>query len=699
MALNKRQYTDGQTIITAANLNEIQDCIIAIEGNYVPKTRTVAGKALSSNITLAASDVGAVPTTRTINSKALSSNITLSAADVGAVPVSRTVNSKALSSNITLTAADVSAVPTTRTVNNKALSSDITLAASDVGAVPTTRTVNSKALSSDITLTSGDIGYSSSTTYSSGTVGKAVSDLNDAVVAGNVLPSTNDTTDRTQDILARLNSGGVCALGKGIFYTSGITMPANTTLKGSSDGTTLYLASGSTGAAITMGSQCTVEGLTILGSSSAVTLNGTITTRSGIAWNDSTNLTGCVHDCKIGNFTGSGILMQDTGTGVNNNLLISDCYIYGNNAGIYIRKDSEFNRIVNCTITNNYYGFLSRGGNNIVGNCGIDANTVNAQIDNAEGSNGGHGSISNCTFNHAGNNTGYSLIISGTGRMLVVGCNFYYGKIKLESTDGNVIDGCGFGNSTPIEIVDCGGNIFTNCMVKDATETTVTSTNSPFTRFYECYTRAGTPFSAVELALSADHSYEIADNTDYDTITRNGNYYCTSITHANTMTNIPYVAAHRLIVFETTPYRKVQILIYNTVPTSIYARYYGGSNWNTWNRIDSAYLSASETVTATNVPADCDVIIKKLGIQVYVNGGIGATGITITPNWTKIGNIPSGSRPLSDLYVPCFIRTSNNPDLTFSYLQIKASDGAVRFWCKESGTILNSGFSTSYLIN
>ena len=133
MALTKRQYTDGQTIITAANLNEIQDCIIDIEGSYVPKTRTVAGKALSSNITLAASDVGAVPTSRTINSKALSSNITLAAADVGAVPVSRTVNSKALSSNITLNAADVGAVPTTRTVNSKALSSNITLTATDIG--------------------------------------------------------------------------------------------------------------------------------------------------------------------------------------------------------------------------------------------------------------------------------------------------------------------------------------------------------------------------------------------------------------------------------------------------------------------------------------------------------------------------------------------------------------------------------------
>lgn len=131
MALTKRTYVDGETIITAQNLNDIQDEVIAHESNKVPITRTVNSKALSSNITLSASDVGAVPTTRTVNSKALSSNITLSA--------------------------------------------------SDVGAVPTTRTVNSKALSSNITLTAGDIGYSSSTTYSASTVGKAIVDLTGSV--------------------------------------------------------------------------------------------------------------------------------------------------------------------------------------------------------------------------------------------------------------------------------------------------------------------------------------------------------------------------------------------------------------------------------------------------------------------------------------------------------------------------------------
>ena len=74
--------------------------------------------------TYTASEVGAVPTSRKINGKALSSDITLSASDVGAKP-----------SSWTPSASDIDAVPTSRTINGKALSSDITLNASDVGSV------------------------------------------------------------------------------------------------------------------------------------------------------------------------------------------------------------------------------------------------------------------------------------------------------------------------------------------------------------------------------------------------------------------------------------------------------------------------------------------------------------------------------------------------------------------------------------
>ena len=82
MALTKRTYVDGETIITAQNLNDIQDEIISQGNTLVPKTRTVNNKALTGNITLTASDVGAVPTGRKVNNKALSSDVTINASDI-----------------------------------------------------------------------------------------------------------------------------------------------------------------------------------------------------------------------------------------------------------------------------------------------------------------------------------------------------------------------------------------------------------------------------------------------------------------------------------------------------------------------------------------------------------------------------------------------------------------------------------------
>lgn len=119
-----------------------------------------------STWTPTATDVGAVPATRKVNNKALSADISLTASDVGAAAASHgthvTYSSTApkmdgtasvgaagtvarsdhvhptdtsrAAANHTHTAAQVGAVPTTRKVNNKALSADISLTASDVGA-------------------------------------------------------------------------------------------------------------------------------------------------------------------------------------------------------------------------------------------------------------------------------------------------------------------------------------------------------------------------------------------------------------------------------------------------------------------------------------------------------------------------------------------------------------------------------------
>ncbi|MGL5285680.1 MAG: phage tail protein [Aeromonas sp.] len=203
-------HTAGTTLLVAMDLvmSNVPASSVIVQstgaqiwiGDFVPVQRTINKKALTDDVTLTPTDIGAaaaghshsdlVPTARTINNKALTSNITLSPSDVGAataghghsdlVPTARTVNGKALTANITLTPEDVGAapsshthtgwVPDTRTVNGKRLNGNITLSAGDVGAmpadavvdlsgyVPITRTVNKKPLNANITLSADDVG-------------------------------------------------------------------------------------------------------------------------------------------------------------------------------------------------------------------------------------------------------------------------------------------------------------------------------------------------------------------------------------------------------------------------------------------------------------------------------------------------------------------------------------------------------------
>ena len=87
----------------------------AESAEIVPVTQGGTGATTAAqartNLGVTPANIGAVPTSRTVNGKALSSDIALSASDIGAVPTSRTVNGKALSSNITITASDIGAAP------------------------------------------------------------------------------------------------------------------------------------------------------------------------------------------------------------------------------------------------------------------------------------------------------------------------------------------------------------------------------------------------------------------------------------------------------------------------------------------------------------------------------------------------------------------------------------------------------------
>ena len=304
-------------------------------------------------------------------------------------------------------------------------------------------------------------------------------------------------TDRTSEIQSILNTYGCCEFMPGIYYVSGdISMPAKTTIKGVTNGATIKLLNSATNVStIVMSSGCTIKDITIRGKTS--TGKDADNNRNGIEWTGESLTHGTIYNCIIMYFDGAGILMHDTSDETRRNLAISDCYITGCRYGIDIKKNSEFHKIDNCTIVRNYYGIRNRGGNNNVSNCGLDSNTVGIQIDADEGSNNGHGTITGCSINHSDSNTGYGIVIKDTGRMIISNCNLYYSSILLDDTNGNLITGCGFGQSANWDITDGECNIFNGCMVRGWTSgsTVVTITNNTDTKIVNCFDRDGTAYS------------------------------------------------------------------------------------------------------------------------------------------------------------------------------------------------------------
>ena len=313
-----------------------------------------------------------------------------------------------------------------------------------------------------------------------------------------VADETN-VVDRRNEIYAMLSAFGKCELGKGVFYSyKNLCIPDGAVLCGSGKDTILkLLASVESGSAIKMGAYATVRDMTIKGADTAQNGNETEGSRNGVEWTGETQVYGTVDNCRLINFSGAGIYLHNTTQQTYRGLSIINCNVRGNFVGIDIRNDSEFNKIANCVITGNSIGYRNRGGNNNMTNCGIDANKTGILIDDNAGTNGGHGVVSGCSINHSNSNTGYGLIIEGTGRMLVENCNIYFSKLRLENTDGNVISGCGFGQAAGWEIEGGECSLFIGCMVRgwDSGNSPVTITNNTAVKIVNCFDRTGTPYA------------------------------------------------------------------------------------------------------------------------------------------------------------------------------------------------------------
>ena len=86
-----------------------------------------------------------------------------------------------------------------------------------------------------------------------------------------ILGSTNDRTDRRADIEKMLREQGVCILGSGVYYVSGVEMPEGTTLMGMGRPSKLILDENvASGYTVKIGAYCTVKGLFLSGVSEGI---------------------------------------------------------------------------------------------------------------------------------------------------------------------------------------------------------------------------------------------------------------------------------------------------------------------------------------------------------------------------------------------------------------------------------------------
>ena len=315
------------------------------------------------------------------------------------------------------------------------------------------------------------------------------------------LAATGDTADVTASIIAMLTQNGVCRLGVGDFYVSGIDMPTGSMLIGSGAQTRVIL-NGSGSYAVKLSDSNKVSDMSIVGSVTEITPAGSIGTRHGVLFcgnytqTQSTAQQPCydmLDSLWITDFSGGGITCYDTGYGSRSFLSANNINIMRCGAGINVSYWSEFHRFTNVRTNLCYYGCINNGGNNNFVNCNFSSCKVGFLMDNASGQspNNSHGSVVGCTICHsdssAADGAGIKILNCNNG-YIFTGCQIFDSKIEIRDTAGVVISDCNFGASNCDIAVSGGGLVLFANNVHQGTPA-ITVQNNNLVKFANCYNR------------------------------------------------------------------------------------------------------------------------------------------------------------------------------------------------------------------
>lgn len=320
------------------------------------------------------------------------------------------------------------------------------------------------------------------------------------------------TEDRSADIATMLSQTGCCILGPGVFYVSGVELPKSTFIKGQGNATKVIWKDAETSSnyVFKLNTDCAISDLRILGNSEYYTPSENIGPVSGILMEGTFMDLDDAHGPKrchlsnvyVGSGFGCGIKLQHTGTGVDSNVKMVNCTIQNCDCGIYNGTFSEFNMFTNVGCNRNYYGAISKGGNNRFVNCDFSYNEIGAYLDCTGEPNNSHGMFSACEFAHNGRvvfekNKGYSIVCKGvTNGERFEGCTIGYGSIDISDSTSIKFCNCGIGRQQrAIRLSDTNNIQFAGCSFGEGTTISVpegkTNTNM---HVIDSFYFDGTPF-------------------------------------------------------------------------------------------------------------------------------------------------------------------------------------------------------------
>ena len=347
-----------------------------------------------------------------------------------------------------------------------------------------------------------------SNTYTITTLPTITTDTNGWLQA--VDTDTSDETNKTDmsgAILSMLTDTGYCHLAPGIYYVSGFDMPAGSTIEGCGKKTIIRLLSSVTsGYAVRIGQNNTVKNICFSGGyaapSDVTTVDADLGSRHGIYLianadgEESTQpgtLTNIIEGCFFENFNGSAFYNHNTGGGMDNAVIMSDCRIVACKVGLNIDYYGEYSKFTSVIIKGCNHACINNGGNNVFTGCTFHG-VVGFLIDNtgSDKRNIAHGSCVGCTFNHIDNMNRPSTLGGGDAILIKNAANgflfndsqIWYGKINIQNSPGISINNGLIGGGTPeISVVGDYGMFMRGCTFMNSPSISANSA----TKLDNCY--------------------------------------------------------------------------------------------------------------------------------------------------------------------------------------------------------------------